>query len=448
MLQPPLALFFLKQMKIKVEKLVFGGFGLGRKSDGKAIFVYKSVPEDELEIDLIEDKKSFAKGKITKILKSSPYRVEPKCFYFNSCGGCEHQNISYKDQLKFKEEVFKETLERQGIETKIESIVAGSDSEFYYRNSIRFFFVVDGKNQIQFSRHNYLYDKGFVEIKKCLLQSKTADSILENLKEYINQNIEDKSSFWQLKIREGKFTDQFMVEIITKDYDLPNQQGIIECLRSIESIKSIYHTITLGKSLRNLKRRLIFGSPIIYEKIGKYKFQISPESFFQTNSMGVENLYNHIKSYANIKIGDTLLDLYCGTGTIGIYLSAMAKKVIGVESVREAIADAKDNAKINNIQNCEFICADAEKWLNNNKSAKFDKIIIDPPRAGLSKEIIHKLSTTSYKHIVYVSCNPSTFARDIKEFEKYDIFLQKVVPIDMFPQTHHIECVGILRKAG
>lgn len=443
-------------MKVKIEKLIFGGLGLARQEDGRTacgergrtIFVYKSVPEDELEVDLIEDKKSFAKGKITRILKPSPYRIEPKCPYFDNCGGCEHQNISYKDQLRFKEEVFKETLERQGIKTKIEPIVAGSTSEFYYRNSIRFFFVVDNDNQIQFSRHNYLYNKGFVEIKKCLLQSETADLILEKLKDYINNNVENKSSFWQLKIREGKFTDQFMVEIITKDYDLPNQQGIVESLKSIESIKSIYHTIALGKSLRNLKRRLIFGSPIIYEKIGKYKFQISPESFFQTNSMGVENLYNHIKSYADIKMGETVLDLYCGTGTIGIYLSATAKEVIGVEFVREAISDAKDNSKINNIQNCEFVCADVEKWLSKLQTAnrKPQTIIVDPPRAGLSKEIVKKISTISFEKIVYVSCNPSTFARDIKEFEKYDIILQKVVPIDMFPQTHHIECVGLLKN--
>lgn len=442
-------------MKIKIEKLIFGGLGLGRQDDGRTVFVYKSVPKDELEIDLIEDKKSFAKGKITKIIKPSPYRIKPRCPYFDSCGGCEHQNIKYEDQLKFKEEAFKEVLKRQGVETEIEPIIAGSDVEFYYRNSIRFFFVIDDKNQIQFSRHNYLFENGFVEIKKCLLQSETADLILEKLKEYINQNVNDKSSFWQLKIREGKFTGQFLVEIITKDYDLPSQQGIIETLKGIDEIKSIYHTIALGKSLRNLKRRLIFGSPIIYEKIGKYKFQISPESFFQTNSMGVENLYNHIKSYSDIKIGDTLLDLYCGTGTIGIYLSAIAKKVIGVESVREAVSDAKDNAKINNIQNCEFICSDVEKWLAKLPTADCQParpaggpltIIVDPPRAGLSKEIIRKLSAVNSQRVIYVSCNPSTFARDIKEFEKYDIFLQKVVPIDMFPQTHHIECVGLLEK--
>ena len=435
-------------MKIKIEKLVFGGFGLGRQNDGKSIFVYKSVPGDELEIKLTEDKKNFAKGIIKKILKPSPYRIEPKCLYFDDCGGCEHQNMSYKDQLRFKEEIFIETLDRQGIKTKIEPIVAGSSAEFYYRNSIRFFFVTDSKNQVQFSRHNYLFEEGFVEIKKCLLQSETADIILEKLKEYINQNIEDKSTFWQLKIREGKFTGQFMIEIITKDYDLPNQQGIVESLKTIDSIKSIYHTIALGRSLKNLKRKLIFGSPIIYEKIGKYKFQISPESFFQTNSMGVENLYNHIKSYADIKMGDTVLDLYCGTGTIGIYLSAMAKNVIGVESVREAVTDAKDNAKINNIQNCEFICSDVEKWLSNPSTVNSQPltIIIDPPRAGLTPAIIRKLSAVNCQRIIYVSCNPSTFARDIKEFEKYDIVLQKVVPIDMFPQTHHIECVGLLTK--
>lgn len=443
-------------MNIKIEKLIFGGYGLGHTNDGKPIFVYKSVPKDELEVEITEEKKDFAKAVINKIIKPSPYRIKPQCPYFEQCGGCEHQNIAYENQLKLKEEVFRETLERQGIKINILPIIPGSDYPFYYRNSIRFFFVLDDDNKIHFSRHNYLYKEGFVEIENCLLQSETTNDILSKLNDYINNNIEHKTSFWQLKIREGKFTEQFMVEIITKDYDLPNKQEVVNFLKGISKIQSIYHTIAPGKSLRNLKRKLIFGSPIIFEKIGRYKFQISPESFFQTNSMGVMTLYDKIKEYADIKIGDTILDLYCGTGTIGIYLSSLAKKVIGVENIQQAINDANSNAKLNNIKNCEFICSDVEKYLNalvpSTVNSKPLTIIVDPPRAGLNRNIIERIAKCCIQNakckVIYVSCNPATFARDIKEFEKYDIFIQNVQPIDMFPQTHHIECVGLLKVNG
>jgi 23S rRNA (uracil1939-C5)-methyltransferase len=234
-----------------------------------------------------------------------------------------------------------------------------------------------------------------------------------------------------------------MVEIITQTEDLPEQKSLVEILKNIDGIKSVYHTIAPSKSLKQLKRRLIFGSPIIYEKIGKFTFQISPESFFQTNSLGVKTLYDKIKEYAAVSFGDNVLDLYCGTGTIGIYLSTLAEKVTGIEIIPEAVRDAKDNARINHISNCEFVSEDTDKFLFRNKN-KFDIVIVDPPRAGLSKDVVKKISKMELKRIIYVSCNPATFARDIIEFEKYNLVLKKVQPIDMFPQTHHIECVGVI----
>lgn len=429
-------------MKLKIEKLIFEGFGLGHSDDGRTVFVRKSVPGDELEVKVIKEKKSFAEAEIVKVIKPSDIRIKPECSYFDRCGGCEHMNISYENQLQLKGKIFNETLRRAGLNIEAEPIIAGSNSSLFYRNSIRFFFI-EKDGQISFARHNYLYENGLIEVDKCLLQSETCNEILAKLKEYINNNIENKKSFWQLKIREGKQTGELMVEIITHFDDLPGEKGIVDCLMNIESIKSIYHVVAPGRSLKNMHRRLLFGSPIICEKVGKYKFQISPESFFQTNSLGVKTLYDKIKEFANVKIGDTVLDLYCGTGTIGIYLSTLAKKVIGVELVPEAIRDAKDNAKINHISNCEFICADASSYAIRNTS--YDIVILDPPRAGLTKDIIELLAKTK-STIIYTSCNPATFARDIKMFEENGLILTKVQPIDMFPQTHHIECVGILAR--
>lgn len=438
-------------MKIKIDKLIYEGWGLGHSDEGKVVLVKKSVPDDEINVNISKEKKNYSAGIINKIIKPSPMRIDPRCPYFNKCGGCEHQNISYNNQLNIKEEIFNETLKKQGIKIKSEKIIAGSNSPFYYRNSIRFFFINKPDGRISFARQNFDYKKGLVEVDKCFLQSKTANEILSKLKQYINENMEDKKSLWQLKIREGKATGEFMIEIITSTETLPNREGITNCLKEIDGIRSIYHTVTPAKSLKNMKRYLLFGSPVIYEKIGSLKFQISPESFFQTNSLGIKTLYDKIKEYAAVTPKDEILDLYCGTGSIAIYLSSMAKKVTGVEIVPEAIRDAKDNAKINHIYNVEFVCDDSEKFLKTlgfrNSDLGFpDIVVVDPPRAGLTIETIDLISKMQFNRLIYVSCNPATFARDIVLFEKKGIELIKVQPIDMFPQTHHIECIGLMNK--
>ena len=434
-------------MKILIEKLVFGGYGLGRTKTGKPVFVRKSVPGDEIEVDAIEEKKNFIKAVIKKIIKPAKERITPPCPYFEKCGGCDHQNISYQNQLKYKDEFFQEVLDRAKVKVKPEKIILGSNHPFYYRNSIRFFLIQDKNKNIQLARHNFIAPEKYLAVDNCMLQSETSGKIVQQVKEFINKNILYKSTFWQLKIREGRRTGDFMVEIITSGEELPKQKGIVKSLREIKGIRSIYHTIAVGKSLKNLKRRLIFGSPIIYEKIGGFTFQISPESFFQTNSEEVKTLYDKIKEFAEIKMGDEIVDLYCGTGTIGIYLSTLARSVTGIEIVSEAVRDAIDNARINKISNCKFICFDVHDFLNSSLR-KLDNaiVIIDPPRAGLGKNLVNLLSKAKFKHLVYISCNPSTFARDLKYFEERGIKTRKIQPIDMFPQTNHIECVGLLSK--
>jgi len=431
-------------MEVEIEKMGFDGVGIGHLNDGRVLFVKKVAPGDSVEIELTDQKKDFAFGVAKKVIKPSEMRIDPPCKYFYQCGGCEHQNISYENQLKIKEDLVRESLQRQKIEANVLPIVAGSDKELYYRNSIRFMFLQDDKNDIQFARHSYPDDKELTIVDKCLLQSEKSNLILEKLKKYINDNIVEKKSFWQLKIREGKRTNEMMIEVITSSNDLPGEKGIIEILKNIDGIKSIYHTIAPGKSLLKLRRRLIFGSPIIQEKIGSYTFQISPESFFQTNSEGIKTLYDKIKEFANIKIGDEVIDLFCGTGSIGIYLSTLTKKVIGIEVVPEAIRDARDNAKLNKINNIEFVCQNANNLaIGQYKNCIF---IVDPPRAGLSKELIQKLSDAKWQRLIYVSCNPATFARDLKYFGMVGVVAKKIQPIDMFPQTHHTEIVAELLK--
>lgn len=447
---------YTELMQVEIEKMGFDGVGIGHLDDarpqrcsnfgqGRVVFVKKTVPGDVVDIRIIDEKKDFVFGAVEKIIKPSAMRIDPPCKYFYHCGGCDHQNISYKDQLKIKEELIKESLQRQKVVAKVEPIIAGSDKEFYYRNSIRFMFLLGKDNQIQFARHGYPSENDLVAVDSCMLQSEISNLILEKLEDYINKKVGHKTSFWQLKIREGKRTGDIMVEIITSSDDLPGENGIVEILKQINGVKSIYHTIAAAKSLLKLRRRLIFGSPVIYEKIGGYTFQISPESFFQTNSEGVRTLYDEIKKSADVKIGNEVLDLFCGTGSIGIYLSTLAKKVTGIDVVPKAINDARDNARINKIKNCEFKCLDVNRLMSYSVN-KSNVVIVDPPRAGLSKNLISHLSSSHFSKLIYVSCNPATFTRDLKLFQDRGVVAKKIQPTDMFPQTHHTEIVAKLEK--
>jgi len=433
--------------EIKIEKFASLGFGLGHLDDGRVVLIKKVLPGDVIEAEVIKTKKNLAFGSVKKIIKPSKDRIKPRCPYFDQCGGCDYQNISYAKQLELKQALVEESLVHNKVEIKAEKIIPGSEKQYFYRNSIRFEFrhTSDG---LKIARHNYLDPDRPVVTDFCFLQSDFSNKFFGEVAELYNSLGYRGDDLWQVKIREGQKTGEFMFEIITTTNSLPYKKELIELIKKHPEIKSAFHTVTIEKNIYNLSRRLIFGRPIIYEKIGKFKFQISPESFFQTNSEGAEALYDKIKKFADIKFGDEIIDLFCGTGSIGIYLSTLAKKVTGIEVVPEAVRDAKDNAKINKINNCDFICSDVFKLKISD--FKFDNkiIIIDPPRAGLSKDLILWLSTFNFKTLVYVSCNPATFARDLKYFSEKGIIAKKIQPIDMFPQTHHVEIISELVKSS
>jgi len=432
-------------MKLTIEKLVFEGKGLSRSNNGQVIFTKKSVPGDELEISPVNEKKSFSDGKIDKIVTASPFRIKAKCPHFEVCGGCDHQNIALKDQLRFKDDIFHEVLTRAKVETKILPIISGSDTEFGYRNTMRFFLTLDKEGKLSLAMHDAADYRRLIEIDHCDLISEKANLVLNSLVDFLNKNVENTSSFSQIKIREGINTDSIMLELFTSSEFLPNKDKIIDFVGTLPDIKSFYHSTIRNDNIDQARRKLLGGSAIIFEKTGKYSFQISPESFFQTNSFAMENLYDVIKEMAEIKMGESVLDLFCGAGTIGIYLSMFAKKTTGIDIVQSAINDANANAKINKVINCEFICDSADHFLLRNK-AEFDKIIVDPPRTGLTSYAVEMISKMKFRKLIYISCNPATFARDVKLFETFGLKLKKVQPVDMFPQTYHIECVGVIEK--
>jgi len=430
---------------IKIEKIVFGGEGLGFRADGKAVLVKKSLPEDHLLVKTVSESKNYLKAKIVKVVTPSSLRKKPECPYFQLCGGCDLQQTDYQHQLQIKQAIIVDFFDKFKVEQKLLSpIIAGSSDQFYYRNSIRFEFKTDN-GKLVVGRHNYLDPKVPVITDYCLLQSEFSNFFIENLLKFLNQILtqEEKKIFWQIKIREGKALNEFMVELITEDNQIPKKDDLINFVKKFSKIKSFYHSIAPKKNIYKIRRKLLSGRPIIFEKIGPYKFQIAPESFFQTNSLGVKNLYDQIKKTAGLKIGDRLLDLYAGVGGISIYLSALCSEVVAVEIVSEAINDARDNARMNKISNIKFVCDNAENFIK--KDSHFDQIIVDPPRAGLKNSLIKTLIDKTDKFI-YVSCNPSTFFRDLQILTKGGFKLTSFQPIDMFPQTHHIELTARLER--
>lgn len=350
------------------------------KIENKIVFIPNALPGEFVEIEITKEKKNFSEGKVIQYLEISNDRIQPNCPYYPSCGGCQLLHLPYSKQLEYKEEKMKNILSRYHLEDVPLKEIVGSPKEQNYRNKVTF--------QIRNGRLGYFEENSyhFIPIENCLL-----------LNEKINEAIPN------LPVREEKLIVRSNQKELTYDQD-----------------KKIIHTI------------------------GKYQFSVSLESFFQVNDSVTLLLYNKIKEYLHPTLEDTVLDLYCGTGTIGIFISDGVKKVIGIEKNETAIANAKENAKRNQIDNIEFICGDAGKEASK-LSHTITSIIIDPPRSGLNTQTLETILKIHPQKIVYVSCDPMTFVRDLNLLkEHYQI--REITPFDMFPNTYHVENVAFLLK--
>lgn len=396
---------------LKIEKLDHYGRGI-TKFDNKTIFVENALPDEIVEINIIKEKKKFAEANVSKYFQKANNRIEPNCPYYNSCGGCNIMHLSYKDQLKFKqnkiENIIKKYLNEQ---IKINNIVASDKIEFY-RNKVTF----QVREKIGFYKE-HTYD--IINIDNCIISDKLINKSIKYLK---NLNLKEIN---KIICRTG--LDELMIIIETQNKNLD-----ITPLKEIAS--SIYLKI-------NNKYIHVYGNKNMYEKLENYKFKISPDSFFQVNIDTCSKLYNKVKEY--IGSNKNVIDLYCGTGTIGIFISKN-NNVIGIEINEYAIKDAEENKKINKIDNINFICGDSGKKL---KQLKFNPniIIVDPPRSGLNKETINNILKFDSKEIIYISCDPMTFVRDLNILNKY-YDIKEITPFDMFPNTYHIENIAYLVK--
>ncbi|MFX1517726.1 MAG: 23S rRNA (uracil(1939)-C(5))-methyltransferase RlmD [Promethearchaeota archaeon] len=440
-------------VELEVFDLAFGGRGVA-KLDGMVVLVHNAVPGDVIKAKILKRKRSFAEAEVLEIIKESSKRTQPRCSHFGFCGGCLLQNLKYEYQMEYKTKQVKDSLVHIGgfKEIKINPIL-GSDKLYFYRNKMEFSFDKNEKEELILGLHpRGRYDQVF-DLKECFLQSELSNKIVSWIRGFFR---EKKTSVYDLKehqgflrylaIKEAKSTFEVMVNLISNKGNFPFQEefakGLVEKLPQITSvmrnINSRLATIAVGE-----EEVFLAGKDHITEKVGDFLFDLSANSFFQTNSYQVEKLYTVVKDFADLKTDDNVLDLYCGIGTISIFLAHQAKKVIGVESLSQSVEDAQRNAQKNKVSNCEFVCGEAKKVLSEliTRSEKFDVVVVDPPRAGLHPDVVAYLGDIKIEKLIYVSCNPATLARDLKLFCEGGYKIDQVQPVDMFPHTPHIETV-------
>ncbi len=451
---------------VEIADLAFGGRGLARV-DGMAVFVDQVAPMDQARIRIIRKRRSYAEAVLVDLLRPSPYRIAPPCPYSGTCGGCKWQFLRYDKQLEYKQRQVAETLARIGQleDVNVHETIA-SDNIFHYRNKMEFTFSDRrwlmaeemGKTDVDAGMALGLHAPGtffkVLDIRACLLQPDLGNAILGQVREFVRASgepvygLRSHRGFWRfLMLRHSVAADHWMVNIVTATdkrrtlIPLATQlmtahPNIVSVVNNINARKA---AVTIGESEVSLA-----GDSFITDRIGPYQFDISANSFFQTNTAGAERLYATVRSFAGLTGGERVVDLYSGTGTIAICLSPEAGEVIGIEIVESAVADAIKNCHRNRISNCRFIQGDIAAELQQ-VTTPADVVVIDPPRAGMHTQVLRQVLDMAPVRIVYVSCNPATLARDLglmKDFYR----VAAVQPVDMFPHTYHIEAVVKLEK--
>ncbi len=463
-----------RKKKYTLENLLVTGYAAEGKSiarvEGKVVFIEGAVPGDVVDVFVSKSKKDWAQGKVSKIKEFSKERVEPFCVHFGICGGCKWQMLPYDKQLEYKEQEVRDVMQRIGKLTGVPVLpILGSEKTIHYRNKLEFTFSNKkylpseelkalGEDEWPGGALGYhvprLYDK-IIDIYECWLMDDVNNQVRNSLRDYA---LENNLSYYDIKEHKGFMrniilrycsTGELMVNLVFGEDDEAGIKRIAEyLLEKVPSITTLLYTINKkwNDSIYDLDPQIITGKGYVIETLEEFKFKISPKSFFQTNTKQAEVLYNVVKDFAALTGKETVYDLYCGTGSIGIFLSKDAGKIIGVDVIEDAITDAKENALLNDLEDTFFfagdviaVCDDAFFDLHGQP----DIVIIDPPRAGLHPKLVQKLVEIAPPKMVYVSCNVATQARDLQLLsEKYTV--EKLQPVDMFPHTHHIECVALM----
>jgi 23S rRNA (uracil1939-C5)-methyltransferase len=493
-------------LDLHIDRMAFGGQGITR-SDGLVIFVKGAVPGDRVRALVLRKKKAYAEAKIQELLVPSSDRIQAPCPYFGVCGGCQWQHVTYERQLEYKRAHVEEALSHIGSLSGIEVLdPIPSEKQFGYRNKMEFsfsdrpwllhppppltpparggnskltrmgisedqrkggtnsFLPLDGGGEVGVKENSSVklvlglhvpgtFDK-IIDVDACLLQPERGNEILREVKRFAARSglppygIKSHEGFWRfLTLRHSSYLDDWMVNLVTSGSKTEEILPLAQRLTTLfPDVQTVVNNITARKASIAVGERevVLSGAGTIQDRIGSSTFQISANSFFQTNSLGAERLYGKVVEFAELTGRETVLDLYSGTGTIPIFLARSANKVIGMEIVGSAVLDARRNCQANGIENCEFILGDIRENLTLLRVHP-QVMIIDPPRAGMHQDVLSRVLEIGAERIVYVSCNPATLARDLGQMHEHYHVLE-IQPVDMFPHTYHVEAVAKLEK--
>jgi 23S rRNA (uracil1939-C5)-methyltransferase len=451
-----------QELELSIESLAFGGNGVARL-DGFVVFVRRGLPGDTVKARVTKVQRRHAEAVATEIVTPGPVRVEAPCAHYPECGGCRFQDLAYEAQVATKHQWVADSLQRiAGLtDAPLEEIVPAA-SQFHYRNKMEYSFTqladVEGTAGVTLGLHQAGRWDEVLEIQKCWLTSDVGNAIRNTMREWARE--EKLTAYDQethegylrhLMIREGRNTGQALVQLVTNRGERFDRERLIEVLTAIPEVKSIHWSINEGVSeTTELPTELIWGEDAIEEEIGGLRFRVRPNAFLQTNTEMAEKLYAIAREFAGLTGSETVYDLYCGIGTIGLSMAKDAMTVWGIEISEESVACAIENQELNAIGNTAFFAGNVGEVLADlrTRAGDPDVVVVDPPRAGLAGKALKRLGEIAAPRIVYVSCNPTTLAGDLKRLsDDYGYRLVRARPVDMFPHTPHVECVALLERA-
>ena len=444
------------EIELTITALSSQGSGIGHY-EGMAVFVDSAAVGDMLRVHIIKVKSSYAVGKIIRIIKPSKHRIMPDCPVYERCGGCSYRHITYAEELEVKRQRVEDALRRiGGLDIMVSEIIRQENVDGY-RNKAQYpiGFDAGGKTVIGFYAKK---SHRIIDCRNCALQPPEFEAILNVIAKWAAENgvsfydeEKHKGLLRHIYIRKGRITGQTMVCLVINGDSIPKKEKLIKNLTETdETVCSVVLNINREKTnvILGGQCTTIYGEDYIEDELCGLTFRISPLSFYQVNPTGAKLLYEKAAEMAELKKTDTLLDLYCGAGTIGLSMADKVKKVVGVEIIEQAVENAKENARLNGIENAEFFCSDAAEVSAElfEKGFMPDVIVLDPPRKGCSREMIDTAVKLNPKRIVYVSCDPATLARDCKIFGELGYQTKKAVAVDMFPRTVHVETVCLMSR--
>jgi len=423
-----------------------------------AVFVPSAAVGDEAEVRIVKTAKKYAFGKLERLLKPSDDRIEPDCPIFEKCGGCTFRHITYTAELQFKQKRVYDALTRIGkVSPEVIKDIVGAENSLSYRNKAQLPITTDKEGKICvgfFAPRSHRV----IPLQECRLQNETFNRAAEVFLSWANEyhikpydEMAHTGILRHLYLRYGEKTRELMVCIVANAGELRKEKQLVELLKEhLPELKSVVLNVNTEKTnvITGKECRTLYGEDYITDELCGLRFRISPLSFYQVNRTQAEKLYTIAGKFADLKPDELLIDLYCGTGTIGLTMAKKVSHLIGVEVIPQAIEDARKNALENEITNAEFICADASAAAEKLRNRKLqpDCIILDPPRKGCASELIETIAQMDPKRIVYVSCDPATLARDLQRFSENGFYVSQAIPVDMFPRTPHVETVVLMSR--